>query len=58
MSNVLAPISTGEDFWAERAKMLLQLGPVDNGLLVRAAIPAFLWLFFDWVIRNADRSRE
>jgi hypothetical protein len=54
LSNVFAPISTSEDFWIERAQMLFQVGPVDNAfsLMLRASIPTFLWLFFDWVIRD------
>jgi hypothetical protein len=61
LSNVLAPVPTGDDFWLERARMLFQLGPVDNGfsLMIRAFIPTVLWLFFDWVIRtrSIERSR-
>jgi hypothetical protein len=59
LSNVLAPEPLTGAFWTERAKMLFQLGPLDHApsLVVRAVIPTFLWLFFDWVIRTADRSR-
>lgn len=54
LSNVLAPIPTGDGFWLERVQMLFQLGPVDNAvsLMVRASVPTMLWLFFDWVIRS------
>ena len=60
LSNVLAPISTSENFWTERAQMLFQLGPIDNavGLMLRASVPILLWLFFDGVIRNAARASE
>ena len=60
LSNVLAPEPSTGGFWAERAKMLFQLGPLDHApsLMIRAAIPTFLWLFFDWIIRTADRSRQ
>jgi hypothetical protein len=60
LSNVLAPISTSADFWTERTQMLFQLGPIDNAfsLMLRASVPTFLWLFFDWVIRGPARASE
>ena len=60
LSNVLAPIPTSDDFWTERARMLFQLGPIDNGfsLMLRASIPTVLWLFFDWVIRSRSIERS
>jgi hypothetical protein len=60
LSNVLSPVPLSEGFWTERAGMLFQLGPMDNApsLMVRATVPTFLWLFFDWIIRGVDRSRE
>lgn len=57
LSNVLAPVSTDADFWAERALMLFQLGPIDSAfsLMLRAALPTVLWLLFDRVIRGPTR---
>lgn len=60
LSNVLTPVNGDANVWWERAKQFCQLGPISDvsWLLGHAIIPFALWLFFDWMIRNATRKEK
>jgi hypothetical protein len=55
LSDVMNPVFSQGDFWAEKGKQLLRLNSnFDNParLLGNAVIPFVLWLVIDWRLRK------
>lgn len=61
LSDVLHPVTSGGDFWPEKARQLFHLNS-DIGdpatFAGTGVLPLVLWLVLDWMLRRQNRRRE
>jgi hypothetical protein len=61
LSQILLPVvTTGDDFWALKARQLVTFGPFDDmpRFLGRAFIPLILWALIDWRLRRKAAAKK
>ncbi len=60
LSQVLMPVTTPGDFWAQKAAQLVEFGPFNDipRLIGRGIIPLGFCLLFDFAIRRRQRNKS